>query len=83
MPNSNRTMIRFHGLFSERIAELTDYSHLAMARSCGGSHTMTSSSQRRSGLQYVKHHSQPEADAIVQVRRTCDHRTFTPTVFNR
>ncbi|XP_029014135.1 glutamine-rich protein 2 isoform X2 [Betta splendens] len=51
---------------SERIAELADYSHLAMSRSCGGSHTITSSSQRRSGLQYMKHHSQPEVDTVVQ-----------------
>uniref|UniRef100_A0AAQ6IR89 DUF4795 domain-containing protein n=1 Tax=Anabas testudineus TaxID=64144 RepID=A0AAQ6IR89_ANATE len=41
-----------------RIAELTDYSHLAVSRSCGGSHTVTSSSQRRTGLQYMKHHKE-------------------------
>ncbi|XP_026220330.1 glutamine-rich protein 2 isoform X3 [Anabas testudineus] len=51
---------------SERIAELTDYSHLAVSRSCGGSHTVTSSSQRRTGLQYMKHHSQPEVDSVIQ-----------------
>ncbi|XP_029014136.1 glutamine-rich protein 2 isoform X3 [Betta splendens] len=54
------------GVQHERIAELADYSHLAMSRSCGGSHTITSSSQRRSGLQYMKHHSQPEVDTVVQ-----------------
>ncbi|XP_039979920.1 glutamine-rich protein 2 isoform X2 [Xiphias gladius] len=51
---------------SERIAELTDYSHLAVSRSCGGSHTVTSASQRRTGLQYMKHHNQPEVDAGIQ-----------------
>ncbi|XP_071322246.1 glutamine-rich protein 2-like isoform X2 [Trachinotus anak] len=49
---------------SERIAELTDYGHLAVSRSCGGSHTVTSASQRR--LQYMKYHSQPEGDGVVQ-----------------
>ncbi|GAA6222133.1 glutamine-rich protein 2-like isoform X3 [Lates japonicus] len=51
---------------SERIAELTDYSHLAVSRSCGGSHTVTSASQRRTGLQYMKHHGQPEVDGVIQ-----------------
>ncbi|XP_067334274.1 uncharacterized protein [Channa argus] len=51
---------------SERIAELTDYSHLVVSRSCGGSHTIASPSQRRTGLQFIKHHSQPEVDGIVQ-----------------
>ncbi|XP_040918160.1 glutamine-rich protein 2 [Toxotes jaculatrix] len=51
---------------SERIAELTDYSHLAVSRSCGGSHTVTSPSQRRIGLQYMKYHPQPEGDAVIQ-----------------
>ncbi|KAF3699718.1 Glutamine-rich protein 2 [Channa argus] len=50
----------------ERIAELTDYSHLVVSRSCGGSHTIASPSQRRTGLQFIKHHSQPEVDGIVQ-----------------
>ncbi|XP_044188524.1 glutamine-rich protein 2 isoform X1 [Thunnus albacares] len=50
----------------ERISELTDYSHLSVSRSCGGSHTITSASQRRSGLQYMKHHNQPEGDAVLQ-----------------
>ncbi|XP_026220298.1 glutamine-rich protein 2 isoform X1 [Anabas testudineus] len=54
------------GVQHERIAELTDYSHLAVSRSCGGSHTVTSSSQRRTGLQYMKHHSQPEVDSVIQ-----------------
>ncbi|XP_049417509.1 uncharacterized protein C16orf96 [Epinephelus fuscoguttatus] len=51
---------------SERISEMTDYSHLAVSRSCGGSHTVTSASQRRTGLQYVKHHPQTEVDAVIQ-----------------
>uniref|UniRef100_A0A3B4URI7 Uncharacterized LOC111230206 n=2 Tax=Seriola dumerili TaxID=41447 RepID=A0A3B4URI7_SERDU len=51
---------------SERIAELADYSHLAVSRSCGGSHTVTSASQRRTGLQYMKHHNQPEGDGVIQ-----------------
>ncbi|XP_078017367.1 glutamine-rich protein 2 isoform X2 [Epinephelus lanceolatus] len=51
---------------SERISEMTDYSHLAMSRSCGGSHTVTSASQRRTGLQYVKHHPQTEVDTVIQ-----------------
>ncbi|XP_071322262.1 glutamine-rich protein 2-like isoform X4 [Trachinotus anak] len=52
------------GVQHERIAELTDYGHLAVSRSCGGSHTVTSASQRR--LQYMKYHSQPEGDGVVQ-----------------
>ncbi|XP_029365384.1 uncharacterized protein C16orf96 [Echeneis naucrates] len=51
---------------SERVAELSDYSHLAVSRSCGGSHTVTSASQRRSGLQNTKHHSQPDGEGVVQ-----------------
>ncbi|KAK2893383.1 hypothetical protein Q8A73_015867 [Channa argus] len=54
------------GVQHERIAELTDYSHLVVSRSCGGSHTIASPSQRRTGLQFIKHHSQPEVDGIVQ-----------------
>ncbi len=38
-----------------------------MSRSCGGSHTITSASQRRTGLQYMKHHTQPEVDGTIQV----------------
>nr|XP_046270713.1 glutamine-rich protein 2 [Scatophagus argus] len=51
---------------SERISELMDYSHLNVSRSCGGSHTVTSASQRRSGLQSVKNHTQTEGDAVTQ-----------------
>ncbi|XP_033998705.1 extracellular matrix-binding protein ebh [Trematomus bernacchii] len=40
---------------SERVSEMTDYSHLAVLRSCGGSHTVTSASQRRTNLQTNKH----------------------------
>ncbi|KAM7371432.1 hypothetical protein PAMP_008679 [Pampus punctatissimus] len=47
-------------------SDVTDYSHLVVSRSCGGSHTITSTSQRRSGLQHIKHHSQTEGDAVVQ-----------------
>ncbi|XP_070779127.1 glutamine-rich protein 2-like [Enoplosus armatus] len=54
------------GILHERISEMTDYGHLAVSRSCGGSHTVTSASQRRSGLQYMKHHGQTEADGAVQ-----------------
>ncbi|XP_051244497.1 glutamine-rich protein 2 isoform X3 [Dicentrarchus labrax] len=52
---------------SERISELTDYSHLTVLRSCGGSHTVTSANQRRTGLQSTKHHPpQTEVDAVIQ-----------------
>ncbi|XP_042360272.1 glutamine-rich protein 2 [Plectropomus leopardus] len=51
---------------SERISEMTDYSHLAVSRSCGGSHTVTSASQRRTGLQSMKHHTQTEVDGVIQ-----------------
>ncbi|XP_041823169.1 glutamine-rich protein 2 [Melanotaenia boesemani] len=54
------------GVEHERISELTDYSQLAVPRSCGGNHTTTSSSQRRSGLQQTKLHSQPEVDGVFQ-----------------
>lgn len=50
---------------SERISELADYSHLVVSRSCGGSHTVTSAGQRRSGLQTGKHHGPPE-DSLTQ-----------------
>ncbi|XP_073350490.1 uncharacterized protein [Pagrus major] len=49
---------------SERISERTDYSHLTVSRSCGGRHTVTSASQRRTGLH--KHHTQTEVDAMIQ-----------------
>nr|XP_020443579.1 glutamine-rich protein 2-like [Monopterus albus] len=53
---------------SKRIPERTDYGHMAVSRSCGGSHTITSASQRqwRTGLQYMKHHNQTEVDSLVQ-----------------
>ncbi|XP_063759396.1 uncharacterized protein LOC134877720 isoform X2 [Eleginops maclovinus] len=50
---------------SERISEMTDYSHLGVSRSCGGSHTVTSASQRRTGLQTIKHHPQAEIDGLI------------------
>uniref|UniRef100_A0A3P8Q9B9 DUF4795 domain-containing protein n=1 Tax=Astatotilapia calliptera TaxID=8154 RepID=A0A3P8Q9B9_ASTCA len=50
---------------SERISELTDYGHLAAARSCGGSHhTNAAGSQRRGGPQYTKLHG--EVDGAMQ-----------------
>ncbi|KAM8724888.1 uncharacterized protein AB9X84_004410 isoform 2-T2 [Acanthopagrus schlegelii] len=49
---------------SERISERTDYSQLTVSRSCGGRHTVTSASQRRTGLH--KHHSQTEVDTMIQ-----------------
>lgn len=42
------------------MAELTDYSHQVVPRSCGGRHTVISASQRCASLQRMKHHSQPE-----------------------
>ncbi|XP_044037516.1 glutamine-rich protein 2 isoform X2 [Siniperca chuatsi] len=51
---------------SERISEVTDYSHLPVSRSCGGIHTVTSAGQRRTGLQYMKHHTQTEVDGAIQ-----------------
>ncbi|XP_018523980.1 glutamine-rich protein 2 isoform X4 [Lates calcarifer] len=64
-PNQNQNQNQ-QGVQHERIAELTDYSHLAVSRSCGGSHTVTSAGQRRTGLQYMKHHGQPEVDGVIQ-----------------
>ncbi|CAI5676498.1 unnamed protein product [Oreochromis niloticus] len=50
---------------SERISELTDYGHLAAARSCGGSHhTNAAGGQRRGGPQHTKLHG--EADGTIQ-----------------
>ncbi|XP_030264595.1 uncharacterized protein C16orf96 isoform X3 [Sparus aurata] len=49
---------------SERISERTDYSQLTVSRSCGGRHTVTSASQRRTGLH--KHHTQTEVDTMIQ-----------------
>ncbi|XP_027141127.1 glutamine-rich protein 2 isoform X3 [Larimichthys crocea] len=65
---SNRTEVIQNqpGILHERVSELTDYSHLSVSRSCGGSHTVTSVSQRRSGLQSGKHHAQTEADSLTQ-----------------
>ncbi|KAM9843908.1 glutamine-rich protein 2 [Aulostomus maculatus] len=51
---------------SERVQDVTDYSHLAVPRSCGGSHTVTSTGQRRPGLHHMKHQTQAEVDATVQ-----------------
>uniref|UniRef100_I3JSJ8 DUF4795 domain-containing protein n=1 Tax=Oreochromis niloticus TaxID=8128 RepID=I3JSJ8_ORENI len=49
----------------ERISELTDYGHLAAARSCGGSHhTNAAGGQRRGGPQHTKLHG--EADGTIQ-----------------
>ncbi|KAK5855768.1 hypothetical protein PBY51_007412 [Eleginops maclovinus] len=53
------------GILHERISEMTDYSHLGVSRSCGGSHTVTSASQRRTGLQTIKHHPQAEIDGLI------------------
>ncbi|XP_039680354.1 glutamine-rich protein 2 isoform X2 [Perca fluviatilis] len=50
---------------SERISEMTEYSHLAASRSCGGSHTVTMAGQRRPVLQYMKHNPQTEVDAVI------------------
>ncbi|XP_078125680.1 glutamine-rich protein 2 [Sander vitreus] len=50
---------------SERLSEMTDYSHLAASRSCGGSHTVTLAGQRRPVLQYMKHNPQTEVDAVI------------------
>ncbi|XP_024864591.1 daf-12-interacting protein 1 isoform X6 [Kryptolebias marmoratus] len=52
------------GVQHERISEPADY--LVVPRSCGGSHTNTSSGQRRSGLQHTKLHAQSEADDVSQ-----------------
>ncbi|KAM3597472.1 uncharacterized protein V6R79_005064 [Siganus canaliculatus] len=51
---------------SERISELTDYNHLSVSRSCGGSHTVTSASRRRSVLQSVKLQTQVDLDSLIQ-----------------
>ncbi|XP_034062019.1 uncharacterized protein LOC117539799 isoform X2 [Gymnodraco acuticeps] len=51
---------------SERVSEMTDYSHLAVLRSCGGSHTVTSASQRRTNLQTNKYPPQAEVDCVIQ-----------------
>ncbi|XP_035852923.1 glutamine-rich protein 2 isoform X3 [Sander lucioperca] len=53
------------GDLHERISEMTDYSHLAASRSCGGSHTVTMAGQRRPVLQYMKHNPQTEVDAVI------------------
>ncbi|XP_005469167.1 glutamine-rich protein 2 isoform X6 [Oreochromis niloticus] len=54
-----------HTSGSERISELTDYGHLAAARSCGGSHhTNAAGGQRRGGPQHTKLHG--EADGTIQ-----------------
>ncbi|KAF1379981.1 hypothetical protein PFLUV_G00181720 [Perca fluviatilis] len=53
------------GALNERISEMTEYSHLAASRSCGGSHTVTMAGQRRPVLQYMKHNPQTEVDAVI------------------
>ncbi|XP_045893508.1 glutamine-rich protein 2 isoform X1 [Micropterus dolomieu] len=54
------------GVLHERGSETTaDGSHLAMTRSCGGSHTVTYASQRRAGMQYMKHYTQTEGDGLI------------------
>ncbi|XP_034062020.1 glutamine-rich protein 2 isoform X3 [Gymnodraco acuticeps] len=54
------------GILHERVSEMTDYSHLAVLRSCGGSHTVTSASQRRTNLQTNKYPPQAEVDCVIQ-----------------
>ncbi|XP_047427693.1 glutamine-rich protein 2 isoform X2 [Mugil cephalus] len=49
---------------NERMSELTDYGYPVLSRSCGGSHTNTSVTQRRSGLQHTKQHA--EVDGVIQ-----------------
>ncbi|KAF6716825.1 Glutamine-rich protein 2 [Oryzias melastigma] len=52
---------------SERIPELVEYGRMLMSRNCGGSHTSTSTLQRRSGRQHTKLSSLAEADGAGQV----------------
>ncbi|RVE69953.1 hypothetical protein OJAV_G00082960 [Oryzias javanicus] len=52
---------------SERIPELVEYGRMLMSRNCGGSHTSTSTPQRRGGLQHTKLSSLAEADGAGQV----------------
>nr|XP_033944407.1 glutamine-rich protein 2 isoform X1 [Pseudochaenichthys georgianus] len=54
------------GILHERVSEMTDYSHLAVLRSCGGSHTVTTASQRRTNLQTNKYPPQAEVDCVIQ-----------------
>ncbi|XP_044037517.1 uncharacterized protein LOC122869040 isoform X3 [Siniperca chuatsi] len=63
---SNNLIQNQPGTLHERISEVTDYSHLPVSRSCGGIHTVTSAGQRRTGLQYMKHHTQTEVDGAIQ-----------------
>lgn len=60
-----------HASGSERISELTDYGHLAAARSCGGSHyTNAAGSQRRGGPQHTKLHGEVDGAIQVHLRKT-------------
>ncbi|KAK5884436.1 hypothetical protein CesoFtcFv8_018257 [Champsocephalus esox] len=43
---------------------MTDYSHLAVLRSCGGSHTITTASQRRTNLQTNKYPPRAESEEV-------------------
>lgn len=43
---------------------LADYGHMTVSRNCGGSHTVSSASQRR---QPAKHYAHPDVDVMVQV----------------
>ncbi|XP_021413973.2 uncharacterized protein C16orf96 [Oncorhynchus mykiss] len=47
---------------SERIPEISDYSYLAMSRSCGGSHTVTYPNRRYTRLQHFSHFIQAEEE---------------------
>ncbi|XP_037647632.1 glutamine-rich protein 2 isoform X2 [Sebastes umbrosus] len=49
----------------KQIYKLSDYTHLPASRNSGGSHTVTSSSQRRSGL-YMNPHTQTDMPGVIQ-----------------
>nr|XP_043906059.1 uncharacterized protein C16orf96 homolog isoform X2 [Solea senegalensis] len=54
-----------HNNRSDHVPELPDYCHLVVSRSCGGSHTVTSANQRRSGVQSTKSHALPDVDVLI------------------